>query len=840
MPTINIRGTGAAGYPGGQAGGSGSGADPIFAAFRKWLKTGSPGDLDALIAESQGKPSVARFFGIGQKSLGTGGASSATMPAGVTTASAAVGIPRPVNIRLSTPPGAAPGTGDPRIADGLARLAAISQRILAASEAEVTATRHIGSSPGGAGLRWIGGPPTIPGAAAAAKMAAAPTGSLRWIAGAPVAPGSQPTPPRPAPGFVSTGGGGWITGPPLPPRPPAPPVPPPPRMPLRLPHPHLGGIWSLAGGAIGGGLGLFGGPETAIAGAAIGAEAGRFLGRLTRTGAAATGAAIGTLLAGRPWNAFAMNAMGISVSAGLPYARWRGLLTPSLGTVNSRLAALGIGPREALTMMRRFPGYAVGSAAQNIDIIAQLGRARFMPGLSMLSPAQQEAAGALQMRFRAFGRGGSMASGIARAQSFMSGQMTAAAVAGTSPQIFESTLQQSIANISRMAPGPTSASGIAGVVSPYFASGLGPAQASAMSQQMLAGPPRAMTNVYGNAFRGYLYTLLSQRAASAGLGSVIGSGALAALQKTTGGRSLIAQYRESVRVSGASSPISTQLLASILRTAYPYDPKAIQRDWRNIIAPSIGANAAPGLSMLAESRFLGVKPETLAFGSGPPLPSATVPRNNPLNIRSGPHGFRQFGTIGQGFSAADKLLQTYASKYHLNTIRGIINRWAPPSENNTAAYIAHVSKWTGLTLDERLDMADPRVRAKLESAMARQESGLRISPSQVRLDIQNGTNFGQGALGSAAPGRVIAYGPRTEGATLGASRVANAAGQKIIESLSGIAEGLSHFGTALENDTTALEAHTTALGGHPGHGGVGLAAAIHDRAMGHLPARQPR
>jgi len=72
--------------------------------------------------------------------------------------------------------------------------------------------------------------------------------------------------------------------------------------------------------------------------------------------------------------------------------------------------------------------------------------------------------------------------------------------------------------------------------------------------------------------------------------------------------------------------------------------------------------------------------------------------NNPLNIRynSGNHwqgltgenkGFCTFKSRVYGYRAAFVNLQTYnvAGK---DTIREIINKWAPATENNTAAYIS--------------------------------------------------------------------------------------------------------------------------------------------------------
>ena len=79
-----------------------------------------------------------------------------------------------------------------------------------------------------------------------------------------------------------------------------------------------------------------------------------------------------------------------------------------------------------------------------------------------------------------------------------------------------------------------------------------------------------------------------------------------------------------------------------------------------------------------------------------------------------------------GWRAAFYLLtRTYYHKYRLYTIRTIIRRWAPSSENNTEAYIANVSRLTGIAPDEPLGIPldQPARWMMLGAAMAIQENG---------------------------------------------------------------------------------------------------------------------
>ena len=79
-----------------------------------------------------------------------------------------------------------------------------------------------------------------------------------------------------------------------------------------------------------------------------------------------------------------------------------------------------------------------------------------------------------------------------------------------------------------------------------------------------------------------------------------------------------------------------------------------------------------------------------------------IRNNNPGNIedtgtkwrgRLGNDGrFIIFDNPVNGVRAMARILKTYREKYNISTIESIINRWAPPHENDTGAYIAHAEK----------------------------------------------------------------------------------------------------------------------------------------------------
>lgn len=107
---------------------------------------------------------------------------------------------------------------------------------------------------------------------------------------------------------------------------------------------------------------------------------------------------------------------------------------------------------------------------------------------------------------------------------------------------------------------------------------------------------------------------------------------------------------------------------------------------------------------------------------------------NPLNIRAGSDkwqgsigktdkGYLIFNSPVEGVRAATKIIRNYSDKYGIDTVEGIISRFAPASENPTRAYIQNVAKLTGFDPNERLNTKNPDVLQKLINAMIHQEIG---------------------------------------------------------------------------------------------------------------------
>lgn len=85
--------------------------------------------------------------------------------------------------------------------------------------------------------------------------------------------------------------------------------------------------------------------------------------------------------------------------------------------------------------------------------------------------------------------------------------------------------------------------------------------------------------------------------------------------------------------------------------------------------------------------------------------------------------FFQFDDIAYGYRAMFRTLRTYKEKHGMNTIEKMINRWAPPVENNTSAYVNAVAKASEISKDTEVDVYNKDLMCKIVAEMSRVENG---------------------------------------------------------------------------------------------------------------------
>jgi hypothetical protein len=104
-------------------------------------------------------------------------------------------------------------------------------------------------------------------------------------------------------------------------------------------------------------------------------------------------------------------------------------------------------------------------------------------------------------------------------------------------------------------------------------------------------------------------------------------------------------------------------------------------------------------------------------------PSAPAPvrNNNPGAMMPGGK-LAQYPDMQTGLAALDGNLASYG-KQGVNTISGVISKWAPPNENDTQAYIKDVSQRLGIPPNQKIDLSNPLQRQALSTAIALHENG---------------------------------------------------------------------------------------------------------------------
>lgn len=166
------------------------------------------------------------------------------------------------------------------------------------------------------------------------------------------------------------------------------------------------------------------------------------------------------------------------------------------------------------------------------------------------------------------------------------------------------------------------------------------------------------------------------------------------------------------------------------------------------VAPALlfhseGLNKGEGAE-LAKRRAMGATVDGQSGGSMP----RGMRNNNPGNIEYGAFAKRQgatgsdgrfaiFPTMEAGQSAQQALLGGYLSS-GANTVQKAISKWAPGSENNTAAYVAAVSKQLGVGPDQVLNGS--HIPA-LADAISRHENG----PAWDRRNAMGAVNMSRAA-----------------------------------------------------------------------------------------------
>lgn len=123
--------------------------------------------------------------------------------------------------------------------------------------------------------------------------------------------------------------------------------------------------------------------------------------------------------------------------------------------------------------------------------------------------------------------------------------------------------------------------------------------------------------------------------------------------------------------------------------------------------------------------------------------------NNPGNIRKSnipwqgktsgnDQSFETFDNMDAGVRAAGKNLDAYYNKHGVKSVAGMIQRWAPSSENNTGAYIDRVAKDLGIDPNKNMTPEEyQKLKPTILKSIFDHENGVDTS-SYVQNALSNG------------------------------------------------------------------------------------------------------
>lgn len=165
-----------------------------------------------------------------------------------------------------------------------------------------------------------------------------------------------------------------------------------------------------------------------------------------------------------------------------------------------------------------------------------------------------------------------------------------------------------------------------------------------------------------------------------------------------------------------------------------------------------------------------------------------------------------------GIRAIARTLITYQDRHGIYTIRGIVNRWAPPSENDSGSYISHMAGRVGIGPDDELDITDYKTARSVVESIIIHENGRNPDAADDRWYSDLVINRGLELAGIEAPVGDKAHAldkerPLPETRTVKGGQVAAAGG-----AISVIGAAVEQFSPAFPMMQTAMQAAPWVVG----------------------------
>lgn len=115
--------------------------------------------------------------------------------------------------------------------------------------------------------------------------------------------------------------------------------------------------------------------------------------------------------------------------------------------------------------------------------------------------------------------------------------------------------------------------------------------------------------------------------------------------------------------------------------------------------------------------------------------------HNILGIRpiGASKGFQRFNSEADALKEGDRLLGVYGRKHKIDTLEGVVNRWAPKGDgdNDPEAYANIGHKMLGTKPGQKFNLNDATDRSKILSVISKVEHGKNYSPEDIQDALHN-------------------------------------------------------------------------------------------------------
>ena len=112
--------------------------------------------------------------------------------------------------------------------------------------------------------------------------------------------------------------------------------------------------------------------------------------------------------------------------------------------------------------------------------------------------------------------------------------------------------------------------------------------------------------------------------------------------------------------------------------------------------------------------------------------NATAAKIDTLTLCDGQASVRVRTKAGESVRAMFHLFNNYKKLHQCDTLRKLINRWAPPTENQTDRYVAFVAHYAKISPDKTIDTTNPDVMIPVVRSMIKMENGVYIDEQDLK------------------------------------------------------------------------------------------------------------